>query len=360
MRLALCVTALGVWIGLLCWVGVRSFWWWRLGVGVTENPGVEAVWRLHYQELYSSGAVNAHLASDDGYYDVLLLGGSVLEQTVPALEQSLRDELDGRLRLYNLARAAHTSRDSYFKLRRLAGKPFDLVIFYDGINDARMNCCPDDVYRDDYRHFSWYDSLETRLAAGTLSVSDILRSSLNRGTLSFEIAEGREFSNRVKTTKAYRQNSESVAEAVDHFDGHLLLMTFAYDLPQNYTSDGFRAHQLGYGRGKYDVGVEVWGTPKGVEAAIRAHNGVMHEIAKQHKSVIFLRRKADAQKRDLLLRSLPPNRAGNCKVRRRRPARRSQRHRALESCAASDGDDQQIIPIRAVRSASPGAYSARL
>jgi len=287
-HLALCVTALGVWIGLLCWVGVRSFWWWRLGVGVTETPGVEAVWRLHYQELYSSGAVNADLAPDDGYYDVLLLGGSVLEQTVPALEQSLRGELDGRLRLYNLARAAHTSRDSYFKLRRLAGKPFDLVIFYDGINDARMNCCPDDVYRDDYRHFSWYDSLETRLAAGTVSVSDILRSSLNRGTLSFEIAQGREFSNRVKTTKAYRQNIESIADAVDHFDGRLLLMTFAYYLPQNYTSNGFRAHQLGYGRGKYDVGVEVWGTPKGVEAAIQAHNGVMHGIAKQHKSVIFL------------------------------------------------------------------------
>jgi hypothetical protein len=287
-RLALCVIALGIWIGLLCWVGVRSFWWWRLDVGVTESPGVEAVWRLHYQELYSSGAVNAHLARDDGYYDILLLGGSVLELTVPALEQSLRDELDGRLRLYNLARAAHTSRDSYFKLRRLAGKPFDLVIFYDGINDARMNCCPDDVYRDDYRHFSWYDSLETRLAAGTVSVSDILRSSLSRGTLSFEIAAGREFSNRVKTTKAYRQNLESIADAVDHFDGRLLLMTFAYYLPQDYTSDGFRAHQLGYGRGKYDVGVEVWGTPKGVEAAIQAHNGVMREIANQHKSVIFL------------------------------------------------------------------------
>jgi hypothetical protein len=288
IRRAMRVTALSLWIGLLCWVGVRSFWWWRLGVGVTENPGVEAVWRLHYRELYSSGAANAQLASDDGCYDVLLLGGSVLEQTVPALEQSLRGELDRRLRLYNLARAAHTSRDSYFKLRRLAGKPFDLVIFYDGINDARMNCCPDDVFRDDYRHFSWYDSLETRLAAGTVSVSDILRSSLNRGTLSFEIAEGREFSNHVKTENAYRKNIESIADAVDRFDSRLLLMTFAYYLPQDYTPDAFRAHQLGYGRGKYDVGVEVWGTAKGVEAAILAHNGVMHEIARQHKGVIFV------------------------------------------------------------------------
>jgi hypothetical protein len=285
---ALFALALGLWIIALGWAGLRGFWWWRLGVSVAETPSVESVWRLHYRELYSSGVLDAHLAPDDGYYDVLLLGGSVLEQTAPAIEQSLRRELEGRVRLFNLARAAHTSRDSYFKSQRLAGKPLDLVIYYDGINDARMNCCPDDVYRDDYRHFSWYDSLETRLAAGTVSVSDILRSSLNRGTLSFEIAPGREFSNHVKTAKAYRQNAEAVADSVDHGNGRLLMMTFAYLLPQNYTPEAFRAHQLGYGRGKYDVGVDVWGTPEGVAAAIKAHNGVLREVAPHHKSLIFV------------------------------------------------------------------------
>jgi hypothetical protein len=282
------VLALGLWIVVLCWAGVRCFWWWRLGVGVTESPGVEAVWRLHYQELYTTGVVDAHLAPDDGYYDVLLLGGSVLEQAVPALEQSLRRELEERFRLFNLTRAAHTSRDSYFKQQRLSGKQFDLVIYYDGINDARMNCCPDDVYRDDYRHFSWYDSLETRLAAGTVSVSDILGSRLNRGCLSFDIAQGREFSNHVKTAKAYRKNLGSIADAVDSSKGRLLLMTFAYDLPENYSHEAFLAHQLGYGKGKYDMGADVWGTPEGVRAAITTHNGVMCEIARQHKNTILI------------------------------------------------------------------------
>jgi hypothetical protein len=280
--------ALGVWIVVLCWAGVRCFWWWRFGVGVTESPGVEAVWRLHYAELYSCGAVNAHVASDDGFYDVLLLGGSVLEQTAPALEQSLRRELNGRFRLFNLARAAHTSRDTYFKQRRLADKQFDLILYYDGINDARMNCCPDDVYRDDYRHFNWYDSLETRLEAGTLSVSDILASRLDRGILNFDIAQGREFSNRVKTARAYRQNLERLADAADHGTGRLLMMTFAYYLPEDYTTEAFRAHQLGYGQGKYAMGADVWGTPEGIEAAIIAHNGVIRDIARQHKSVILI------------------------------------------------------------------------
>jgi hypothetical protein len=285
---ALLVLAMGLWIVVLCWAGVRCFWWWRLGVGVTESPGVEAVWRLHYRELYTSGAVDAPLARDDGYYDVLLLGGSVLEQAVPALEDSLHRELPERVRVFNLARSAHTSRDSYYKYQRLAGKPFDLVVFYDGVNDARLNCCADDIYRDDYRHFSWYDSLEARLAVGTVSVSDILRSRLNRGNLTFDIAEGREFSDHVKTAKAYRQNLEPIADAVDRGEGRMLLMTFAYLIPENYSEDAFRAHQLGYGRGQYQLGADVWGTPKGVEAAIAAHNAVMRDVARKHKSIIFI------------------------------------------------------------------------
>src|ERR1700734_783326 len=127
--------ALCLWTAVLCYVGAKCFLWWRLDVGMTESPGVEAVWRLHSQELYSSGAVNARLGPDDGSYDVLLLGGSVLEQTAPALEQALRKELDGRVRLFNLARSPHTSRDSFLKHSHLGNRHFDLVIFYDAIND---------------------------------------------------------------------------------------------------------------------------------------------------------------------------------------------------------------------------------
>jgi hypothetical protein len=285
---ALLALATGLWTVVLCWAAVRGFYWWRLGVGVTQKPGVEAVWRLHYEELYSTGAVNAHLAPDDGSYDVLLMGGSVLEQIAPTLEQSLRQELQGRSRLFNLARSAHTSRDTYFKQQRLADKQFDLIIYYDGVNDSRMNCCPDEVYRDDYRHFSWYDSLEERLQTGTISVSDILAARLNRGILTFDIAEGREFSNRIKTPKAYRQNLEPLLDSVDHGPGRLLLMTFAYYLPKNYTDEAFRAHQLDYGRGKFELGADVWGTPEGVEGAIRAHNRVIRDLAAQHQNVIFL------------------------------------------------------------------------
>jgi hypothetical protein len=73
-----------LWVALLCWGGLKFFWWWQFGVAVTETPGVDTVWRFYYPELYLSGAMDAKLTPDDGSYDVLLLGGSVLEQTAPA------------------------------------------------------------------------------------------------------------------------------------------------------------------------------------------------------------------------------------------------------------------------------------
>ena len=86
-RSVLIAAAYVLWVGLLCWGGLRFFWWWRFGVGVTATPGVETVWQFFYPELYRSGAMNAKLGPDDGRYDVLLLGGSVLEQSAPAFQR---------------------------------------------------------------------------------------------------------------------------------------------------------------------------------------------------------------------------------------------------------------------------------
>ena len=161
-----------LWVAVLCWGGLKFFWWWQFGVKVSESPGTETVWEGFYPELYRSGAMKAQLAPDPGHYSVLLLGASVLEQTAPRLEQQLRHELGDRLRLYNLARAAHTSRDSFLKFSHLANRHFDLVIFYHAINDSRMNRCADDAFREDYTHVSFYRAFQSRLAAGRIRLTD--------------------------------------------------------------------------------------------------------------------------------------------------------------------------------------------
>jgi hypothetical protein len=76
------------------------------------------------------------------------------------VERVLSEELEFRLRknvrVLNLAEPSQNSRDSYLKFKHLSGTHFDLVVFYEAINEARANNCPQSVFKSDYSHHSWY------------------------------------------------------------------------------------------------------------------------------------------------------------------------------------------------------------
>ena len=69
-------------------------------------------------------------AHGDRFYDILFLGGSVLDSEWGQVEQSLREQLayagQRNVRIFNLARPAHTSRDSWLKYAALSEARFDL------------------------------------------------------------------------------------------------------------------------------------------------------------------------------------------------------------------------------------------
>ena len=100
---------------------------------------------------------------EDEYFDILLLGGSVLFPEDGDVEQILLEKLTyatkQKIRIFNLSIRAHTSLDSYLKYQHLQDQSFDLVIFYHGVNDLRANNIPPELYRDDYSHFSWYQRI---------------------------------------------------------------------------------------------------------------------------------------------------------------------------------------------------------
>jgi hypothetical protein len=290
--------AYALWLGVLCWGGTKLFWWWQYGVAVTDRPGVDTVWQTFYPEIDASGVLEAKLSPSDGFYDVLLLGGSVLEQTAPVVDSALRAELGNAVRLFNLARAAHTSRDSYLKFTRFGDRHFDLVIFYDGINDARMNCCPDSVFRPDYSHFGWYCVFRQRLEAGGMTVSDIVKKSL-AGMHDFpsDFEQWQSYGEKVKTVEPYRKNLEPIIAAAEQRHCPIALMTFAYHIPPGYSDEAFLEKRLDYGPGQYGSTIRTWGTPQGVRAAIDAHNGVIRELAGRYKNVILIDQQA----------AMPPN-----------------------------------------------------
>ena len=175
---------LGYLAGLL-WVAERLFW--RLIAGwrapAAPRPDASPVWDHYYPELRASGATVPRGDGDD-HIDVLLLGGSVLQQAEGAIEAALRAGLGARVRVFSLAKSAHTSRDSFLKWGRVAGRRFDAVVIYDSINDVRMNCCPEGAFRDDYTHCRWYRELDRRLAAGRLTIPELITDSATRGIAS--------------------------------------------------------------------------------------------------------------------------------------------------------------------------------
>lgn len=288
---------------LFCWgllfLGAKMFWWWRAGVPFDQTADI---WDSYYPELRRSQVRETHPRHNDDRFDLLLLGGSVLEPAWGDIEKRLTEKLQSEVgdhfRIYNLGHAAHTSRDSLLKYSHLPDEQFELVIVYDGINDVRLNCCPRALFRDDYRHFAWYNSFQKRLAAGSMSLPAWLvdEAQLLNETLEFNaeneamLEEGRD----VKTVRPLQRNLEEILGTAAVRGDTMLLTTFAYHIPEEYSRERFESGMLKYGdpKGRRPCAAELWGKPAYVIAAIDAQNAAIRTLAAEHRDAFFVDQRA--------------------------------------------------------------------
>ncbi len=279
----------------LVFVGVNLFWKFQTGVPFDEAAFVRD---FYFPEIRRSRVKQIRPRHDDPYFDVLLLGESVLEpdwgSVEEVLKEKLRGELGDRFQIYNFGHAAHTSRDSLLKYREMAGEEFELVIVYDGINDVRLNCCPRVLFRDDYNHFAWYRSMQQRLEARKMSVPRGVIQPAGPETETFTFSptddtlleEGRD----LKTPGPVRRNLEEIAWTATSRRDSLLLLTAAYYIPADYSPERFREQTLDY-RFRADgrsCSVESWGRPPYVAAAIDAQNEAIRDLAGEHPEAFFV------------------------------------------------------------------------
>jgi hypothetical protein len=285
-RLALAL-AYVAYLGGLLWLTDRLFWACRFGTPLVRSTGEARVWDTYYPELRATGALDAQVTRNDDRVDVLLLGASVLQQVSIELERDLHQRYGDRVRLFNLARPAHTSRDSFLKYTKLKDKPFDVVIVYDCINDARLNCCFARDFRDDYTHCDWYFSIQRRLDEGTVILSDFVRERfgnfISLKTVDQRLLdEGRE----IKTKGPFRRNIESIVRGAERSGQTVVLMGFAYHIPANYSKEAFLGKKLDYTFMPYSLPAEIWGRPANVAAAIDAHNEIIRDLARSYANVV--------------------------------------------------------------------------
>lgn len=266
-------------LGVLVFLGVELFWWLRFGSSTDSADGdVETVWRFFYDEMWTSGAVDAPSAPDDTL-DILLLGGSVLEQTAPLWEQAVAEHTGKEVRVYNLAVSAHTSRDSRLKYEYLKGRHFDWVVVYHGINDVRMNYASDEQFKDDYTHCAWYYGMRRRLKEGKVTLST-LASTITDNLTDFggPTPDRYELGRKLRTPVPFGNNIRAIVDQAIESDSRVMLMTFAWHLPDDYSRESFKAGQLDYGTGQFAMPVEDWGEPAQAVRLLEAHNEQVRQL----------------------------------------------------------------------------------
>jgi len=225
------------------------------------------------------------ISADNGSLDILLLGASVLDTSWSTVEAELSKRLAADymepVRIHNLSVPAHTSLDSRIKYELLAHHHYDLVVLYHGINELRFNNCPDSFFANDYAHIAHYPRV--RALAGKASAFSILphafqelttpfqRSRLSKDTPGKEewLAHGA----HIKTADPFYRNYRAIVELAAQHNTPVIMPTFSYHVPADYSIERFEQKQLDYDLHK--CAIELWGKPEHVAQGITTHNEVI-------------------------------------------------------------------------------------
>ncbi|MGD9644227.1 MAG: hypothetical protein AB7U73_00855 [Pirellulales bacterium] len=280
----------------------RGYWWKRWGVPFLQ---MDQIWSgRFYPELEESGLATAAIPRDNETFDILLLGGSVLHpkhgNIAALLEEKLNAAESRPVKVWNCSARALTSRDCLLKYEQLGDKHFDLVVFYEAINETRMNNCPREMFRDDLTHCSWYKRLdsfarhrEINWLVFPFTIQDTIIGALDSPGMQWYLPRenppagawsdaGRD----IKTDVSYRNSLTGLIRLADERGEPLFLLGYATHIPPDYTLQRFKRHELSYGA--HFGPVECWGQPEAVRAGVAAENAVARELAAEYSQVHYL------------------------------------------------------------------------
>lgn len=324
--------ALAVLIVVFAEVSARGYWVMR---GLPMLTCHRVLHRAFYPEV--TPVEEADVAADDGYFDILLVAGSVLDKEVSYIQGVLEHRLGAEpqatskrytgdearhlskflyratvfesplpVRVFNISMGGHNSRDSFYKYRRVADKKFDLVILYHGINDTRANNCPPEVFRADYSHYTWYrtvNAVERGPALGVfvfpltwkigfIALQDKLGwgkyMQRNKVTYRDWVIHGGD----IKSAEPFRANMKGILDLARENETPVLMMTFCYYVAEGYTDEKYMNGKLDYA-GRFLPLEKYWGNPEHVTEGIEVHNAIVRELARGRDGVMLVDQRRD-------------------------------------------------------------------
>ncbi|MBF0216937.1 MAG: hypothetical protein HQL30_08100 [Candidatus Omnitrophica bacterium] len=245
---------------------------------------------------------------DPDKFNVLLMGGSALTSQwgkIPEYISSVGQKAMGKeIRVVNLAAAAHSSLDSFYKYRETLDKRFDMVVIYHAINETRANNVPPELFRSDYSHYAWYEEINWYFKHPTLRKSFFLfpyftkhlfeqlkREVLFRNNYVPQHSPKKEwltFGKDVKTRVSFEKNYRNIVEVADRKKEPLILMTFAYSVTRYLNASAGREKSF----------IDIFGDPDNVVLGIEVHNGIIRSLAGEFNSFFVDQWKYLSQKDD--------------------------------------------------------------
>lgn len=254
------------------------------------------IFKGYYKDL--EDVVEKDIRNDDDIKDVLILGGSVISTPWSGMEARLDSILkkhsngDEKFAFYNVAAAGHTSLDNKLKYEMLHKQRFDLVIYYEAINENRANNIPKEHFRVDYSHMRWYNDIGLLQSHPEINftvipfITDLivskLRDKFNRKVyISYEEVDPSftKYGNEIKTTASYQKNIDQIIHLAKERGEELLLMSYASYFPENYQLTG-KQQDMEYFAGCYYAShVNIWGAPDNIKKGIAVHNEIIQKLA---------------------------------------------------------------------------------
>ncbi|MCF0043354.1 hypothetical protein [Dyadobacter fanqingshengii] len=246
------------------------------------------------------------IRNDDAVQDVLILGGSVISTPWSNMEVRLDTILrkkygnKKKFAFYNTAAAGHTSLDNLIKYKLLEDKRFDLVIYYEAINENRANCIPDVDFRSDYTHIKWYCDIYLLQSHPEINftvipyVCDLVMKGIE-DKMSKKIYARQEqvdpgfakFGANIKTGSSYRKNLKNIIDLSRKRGDELLLLSYASFFPKGVKLTGEQKDMDYFAGCHYASPVTIWGEAEYVKKGIYIHNQILRELAIKSKTHFF-------------------------------------------------------------------------
>ena len=264
---------------------------------------------------------------DENKENVLVLGGSVVYNDSVLISGGahgfLNMEVDeyyaqlcaidkllpkDQFNVLSLSFPGHNSLDSKYKYEYCKNQQFDFMFLYHGINDLRTNNIEAAKFNNNYRHIEFYDDLhvirkhkEIDYTTIPFTIHWLIHSIKKKGTkkddyipkeIFFGLLTGNpepfiQYGDEIKSKNPFLRNIEEIIQMATKRNETIILTTYAWNLPEEYTLKKFFDKQLDV----YDAQlfpVEFYGQPEHIRKGIKLHNSIIKSLATKYDAMRIL------------------------------------------------------------------------